>query len=147
MLSRKKRKADKIKIAHVTGWLHFGGKENGIVNLVNALDPDVFENYIFTFVRDGAFTERIDPQRCRVVELGDKLGGDYKLYFKLARQFRRHGIHIAHTHSWSTLLEGVIGAKMAFVPTVVAARPHRGHESVAVVQAVGSLGGNPSASS
>ena len=115
----RKKQADRIKIAHTTGWLHFGGKENGIVNLVNSLDPDVFENYIFTFVGDGAFTERIDPRCCRVVELGDKLGGDYRLYFKLARQFRKHGIHIAHTHSWSTLLEGVIGAKMAFVPIII----------------------------
>ena len=65
-----------VKVAHVTGWLHFGGKENGIINLVNALDPEVFENYIFTFVKDGPMTERIDPQRCRVVELGEKLGGD-----------------------------------------------------------------------
>lgn len=115
----RKQKADRIKIAHVTGVLHFGGKENGIVNLVNALDPDVFENHIFTFVKDGPLTARIDPNRCRVVELGDKLGGDYRLYFKLAQQFRRHRIHIAHTHSWATLLEGVIGAKMALVPIVI----------------------------
>jgi len=113
------KKENKIRIAHVTGWLHFAGKENGIVNLVNGLDPEIFENYIFTFVKGGPLTHRVDPARCRVVELGDKLGGDYKLYFKLAQEFRRHRIHIAHTHSWATLLEGVIGARMARVPFII----------------------------
>jgi sugar transferase (PEP-CTERM/EpsH1 system associated) len=115
----KKNTADKIKIAHVTGWLHFAGKENGIVNLVNGLDPEIFENYIFTFVKDGPLTARINPACCRVVELGEKLGGDYRLYFKLAKAFRQHRIHIAHTHSWATLLEGVIGAKLARVPIII----------------------------
>jgi sugar transferase (PEP-CTERM/EpsH1 system associated) len=115
----KRSAVDKIKIAHVTGWLHFAGKENGIVNLVNGLDPEIFENYIFTFVKGGPLTQRICPERCRVVELGDKLGGDYRLYFKLAKAFRQHRIHIAHTHSWATLLEGVIGAKLARVPIII----------------------------
>jgi sugar transferase (PEP-CTERM/EpsH1 system associated) len=110
---------DKIKIAHVSASLHYGGKENGVVNLVNRLDSEIFENYIFTYVRGGALAQRVDPRRCRVVELGDKLGGDYRLYFKLAREFRRYRIHIAHTHSWATVMEGIIGARMARVPFII----------------------------
>lgn len=110
---------DKIRIAHVSASLHYGGKENGVVNLVNGLDPDLFECYIFTYVRGGALAKRVDPERCRVVELGDKLGGDYRLYFKLARVFRRYRIHIAHTHSWATTMEGIIGARMAGVPIII----------------------------
>jgi sugar transferase (PEP-CTERM/EpsH1 system associated) len=110
---------DKIRIAHVSASLHYGGKENGVVNLVNRLDPKIFENYIFTYVRGGALARRVDPVRCRVVELGDKLGGDYRLYFKLARAFRRHRIHIAHTHSWATVMEGMIGARLAGVPIII----------------------------
>ena len=108
-----------INIAHVTGWLHFGGKENGIVNLVNGLDPKIFKNYIFTFVKGGPLIPRVDPAHCQVVELGEKLGGDYRLYFKLAREFRRYRIHIAHTHSWATLFEGVVGARLARVPIII----------------------------
>jgi len=114
-----KAASEKIRLAHVCASLHYGGKENGVVNLVNGLDPNIFENYIFTYVRGGALTSRIDPARCRVVELGDKLGGDYRLYFKLAREFRRYRIHIAHTHSWATAMEGIIGAKMAAVPIII----------------------------
>lgn len=110
---------NKIRIAHVSAHLQFGGKENGVVNLVNGLDPDIFESYIFTYVRGGPLAQRVDPYRCRVVELGDKLGGDYRLYFKLAREFWRYRIHIAHTHSWATLMEGIVGAKLAAVPIII----------------------------
>jgi len=56
----RKKQANRIKISHATGWLHFGGEENGIVNLINSLDPDVFENYTFTFVA-GNESCRIQP--------------------------------------------------------------------------------------
>jgi sugar transferase (PEP-CTERM/EpsH1 system associated) len=115
----KRAKSEKIRIAHVSAHLQFGGKENGVVNLVNGLDPDIFESYIFTYVRGGPLAQRVDPYRCRVVELGDKLGGDYRLYFKLAREFWRYRIHIAHTHSWATLMEGIVGAKLAAVPIII----------------------------
>ncbi len=114
-----KPSVEKIRVAHVSASLHYGGKENGVVNLVNRLDPAIFENYIFTYVRGGALARRVDPTRCRVVELGDKLGGDYRLYFKLAREFRRYRIHIAHTHSWATVMEGIIGARLARVPIII----------------------------
>lgn len=110
---------EKIRLAHVSASLHYGGKENGVVNLVNGLDPAIFESYIFTYVRGGALAKRVDPARCRVVELGDKLGGDYRLYFKLARAFRRYRIHIAHTHSWATTMEGILGARLARVPIII----------------------------
>ncbi|MDZ7289951.1 MAG: GT4 family glycosyltransferase PelF [candidate division KSB1 bacterium] len=115
----KRASPGKIKVAHVCAHLQYGGKENGVVNLVNSLNPDIFENYIFTYVHGGPLIQRVDPTRCRVIELGDKLGGDYRLYFKLAREFWRYRIHIAHTHSWATLLEGVVGAKLAAVPIII----------------------------
>jgi L-malate glycosyltransferase len=111
--------SERIRIGHVVGWLHFGGRENGVVNLVNSLDPNVFDSHIFSFVRDGSLTRRVIPGRCKIIEFGEKLGDDYRLYFKLARAFRSHKIHIAHTHGWGTLLEGMVAAKLARVPAVV----------------------------
>lgn len=111
--------SERIRVGHVVGWLHFGGRENGVVNLVNSLDPNVFDNHIFSFVRDGSLTGRVIPGRCKIIEFGEKLGGDYGLYFKLAGAFRSHKIHIAHTHGWGTLLEGMVAAKLARVPAVV----------------------------
>ncbi|HSF59964.1 MAG TPA: glycosyltransferase [Candidatus Binatia bacterium] len=111
--------AERIRVGHIVGWLHFGGRENGVVNLVNSLDPNVFDSHIFSFVRDGSLTARVIPGRCKIIEFGEKLGGDYRLYFKLARAFRSYRIHIAHTHGWGTLLEGMVAAKLARVPAVV----------------------------
>ena len=115
----RKRVVRKIKIAHVTGWLHVGGKENGMVNLVNAMPADIFENHIYVFVAGGILRQRLDPNQCHVVELGNKLGNDYSLYFKLASLFHKHRIDIAHTRSWGTLLEGMLAAKAAGVPAII----------------------------
>lgn len=109
----------KIKIAHPTAALHVGGKENGMVNLVNAMSADIFDNYIFAFKRGGVLRHRIDPKQCHVVELGNRLGGDLRIYLKLVRHFRRHQFHLVHTRSWSSLLEGMIAAKITGVPLLV----------------------------
>ena len=47
MFDRKPVLPDRIRMGHVIGWLHFGGKENGIVNLVNSLDSDVLRITFF----------------------------------------------------------------------------------------------------
>ena len=109
----------RIRVAHVTGYLNFGGKENGIVNLVNRLDPDRFECYVITFMPGGMHSQRIDPARCRLIPLGQKHGNDLRYYFRLARAFRRHRIDIAHTHSWGTLVEGLVAARLARVPVLI----------------------------
>ncbi|MDZ7265876.1 MAG: GT4 family glycosyltransferase PelF [candidate division KSB1 bacterium] len=109
----------RIKIAHPTAALHVGGKENGMVNLVNAMSTDIFENYIFVFKRGGALRQRIDPGQCQVIELGTRQGGDLRIYLRLAHHFRRLRFNIVHTRSWSSLLEGMIAAKLTGVPLLV----------------------------
>jgi sugar transferase (PEP-CTERM/EpsH1 system associated) len=126
LFSLRRTPADKIKIAHVSAHLQFDGKENGLIDLVNGLNPDIFENYIFTFVKAGLLAERIVPGRCRIIEFGGKPGRDYRLCFKLAKAFRHCRIQIAHTHSWATLKEGIIGAKLGRVPIVI----HSEHDTI-----------------
>jgi len=109
----------KIRIAHPTAALHVGGKENGMVNLVNAMSADIFENYIFAFKRGGVLRQRINPRQCQVIELGTRMGGDFRIYLRLFQHFRRHHFHIVHTRSWSSLLEGMIAAKLCHVPVLV----------------------------
>lgn len=99
--------------------LHFGGKENGIVNLVNNTDDGIFENYIITFLKGGSLQKMVDPQRCKVVATGRKWGNDSTLPFKVARELRRYDIHSLHTHAWSTLIEGFAGAKIARTPILI----------------------------
>ncbi|MEK7728609.1 MAG: glycosyltransferase, partial [candidate division KSB1 bacterium] len=112
----KKRIIRRIKIAHVTGWMHVGGKENGMVNLVNAMPTEIFENHVYVFRAGGILLQRVDREKVHVEELGEKLGGDLSIYTKLAKLFRHYRIDIVHTRSWGTLLEGMIAAKIAGVP-------------------------------
>lgn len=114
-----KRLIRRIKIAHVTGWMHVGGKENGMVNLVNAMPTEIFENHVYVFRAGGILLQRVDRNKVHVEELGEKLGGDLSIYTKLAKLFRQYRIDIVHTRSWGTLLEGMLAAKFAGVPAIV----------------------------
>ncbi len=109
----------RIRVAHVVGYLHFGGKEGGIVNLVNRLDPERFESFAFTYLPGGHHAQRLDLSRCKVIPLGNRMGGGATFAMRLAKAFRRHRIDIAHTHSWGTLLEGLFAARVTGVPVVI----------------------------
>ncbi|KAA3618742.1 MAG: glycosyltransferase [Calditrichaeota bacterium] len=115
----KKQPINKIRVAHLMQVLHFGGKENGIVNLVNNTDSEIFENYIITFLKGGSLQKMVDPQRCTVVSTGRKWGNDSTLPFKVGRQLHQNKIDVLHTHAWSTLIEGFGGAKLARTPVLI----------------------------
>lgn len=114
-----KRVIRKIRVAHLANEMNVGGKERGILNLINAMPEEIFENYLYVFKAGGFMLQAIDRQKCRVVELGTRAGGDYRYYFKLFRLFREHRIDLAHTRSWGTLLEGMLAALAARVPAMV----------------------------
>ncbi len=109
----------KIKIAHLANEMNVGGKERGILNLVNAMPEEIFENHVYVFKAGGLMLQALDRQKCRVVELGARAGGDYRYAFKLFKLFRQHGIDLVHTRSWGTLLEGMLAAMAARVPALV----------------------------
>ena len=116
-MNKKARK--KIRVAHLMQVLHFGGKENGVVNIVNNINPDIFENHIITFLPGGSLQKNVDPERCKVSATGRKWGNDMSLPFKVARILRQNQIDILHTHAWGTLLEGYGGAKIARTPILI----------------------------
>lgn len=109
----------RIKIAHLANEMNVGGKERGILNLLNAMPEEIFENHLYVFKAGGLMLQAIDRRKCRVAELGQRAGGDYRYYFKLCRLFREHRIDLVHTRSWGTLLEGMLAARAARVPALV----------------------------
>ncbi|KAA3658314.1 MAG: glycosyltransferase [Calditrichaeota bacterium] len=115
----KKQPIDKIRVAHLMQVLHFGGKENGIVNIVNNTDSEIFENYIITFIKGGSLHKMVKPERCKIVSTGRKWGNDSTLPFKVAGRLRENDVHMLHTHAWSTLIEGYGGAKLARTPVII----------------------------
>ncbi len=109
----------KIKIAHIVNSLGIAGKELGILKLIDHMNPEQFDSTIV--VLNQVYFEKIGEvlSRYRVIHLDEPPGNHLGLPLKLARLFREHRFDIVHTHSWGTLLEGVLGAKLAGVRAVI----------------------------
>jgi len=114
-----KRVVRKIRIAQLANEMNVGGKERGVLNIINAMPGDIFESHLYVFKAGGLMLQAIDRQKCRVVELGARAGGDYRYYLKLYQLFRADRIELVHTRSWGTLLEGMLAALAARVPALV----------------------------
>lgn len=107
----------KIKILHILHTLRVGGLENGVVNLINTLDPDRFEHAICCVDASGPMADRI-RQHVPIVEMGKGAHRDYLLPVKLSRVIRGIAPDVVHTRNWGTI-DGVIGARLAGVRRVI----------------------------
>lgn len=107
----------RIKILHILHSLQVGGLENGVVNLINRLDPERFEHVICCIASSGPMAERIErPVPIHVI--GKGAGRDSLLPFKIARVVRTVSPHIVHTRNWGTI-DGVPGALLGGVRRIV----------------------------
>jgi sugar transferase (PEP-CTERM/EpsH1 system associated) len=96
-----------------------GGLENGVVNVVNGLDPREFRSSVCCLQELGEFSSRIaDPEVGRYA-MGLRPGNDWRLPMRLARLFRRIGADIVHTRNAESGFYGIIGAKLAGVRGIV----------------------------
>lgn len=109
----------KIYIMHVVHGFGLGGMENGIVNLINGMDSNIFDFSICCLSKSGEAAKRIKRNDVEIFELHKKDGHDFFLWGKLSRLFQKEKVQIVHTHNWGTLFDGVIGAKIARVPIIV----------------------------
>jgi len=107
----------KLKILHILHSLQVGGLENGVVNLINRLEPERFEHAICCITTSGPMAERLE-RPVEIHELGKGAGGDYLLPLKIARVVREVKPHIVHTRNWGTI-DGVIAARLAGVRCVI----------------------------
>ncbi|WP_306533876.1 TIGR03088 family PEP-CTERM/XrtA system glycosyltransferase [Geobacter sp.] len=107
----------RIKILHILHSLQVGGLENGVVNLINRLDPERFEHAICCITSSGPMAERL-VRPVEIHELGKGAGGDYLLPLKIAKVVREVKPHIVHTRNWGTI-DGVIAARLAGVRCVI----------------------------
>lgn len=104
-----------IRLAHVIYDLGFAGKEQGIIKVVNQMDPERFKVDVIVLNRidENALSPDLNFD---IVPLQKERANDPKLIFRLAALFRQKQYDIVYTHSWNTLLEGYLGAKIAGVP-------------------------------
>lgn len=108
-----------LRLIHLIHSLGSGGAENGIVNLVNHHDEHKFVTAICVFNGGGELTERVNRKKTEIFELDKKNGNDPSLIWKLIQLFSIWKPDIVHTHSWGTLCEGVIAAKISGIPVIV----------------------------
>jgi len=107
----------KIKVLHVLHSLRVGGLENGLVNLINRLDPERFEHAICCIDSSGPMAQRI-TRPVRIVALDKGAARDYLLPLKLARVIRGLGPDLVHTRNWGSI-DAVVAARLAGVRRVV----------------------------
>jgi L-malate glycosyltransferase len=107
-----------IRLTHLIAGLEIGGAENGVVNVVNRLDERLFKISVYVFKTGFAFESRLRKD-VQLVHVPKREGNDPMAVLRLALLLRRDRPHIVHTHNWSTLVEGMLAAKIARVPIIV----------------------------
>jgi sugar transferase (PEP-CTERM/EpsH1 system associated) len=102
---------------HVVDHLGKGGLENGLVNLVNGLDPDRFEHVVYTMRCLGPNADRL-PRNVRVMCQG-KQDADFPIQVgRLVRDIRDVGPDIVHSRNWAAI-EAVIAGRWVRSCTVI----------------------------
>lgn len=109
----------RTRVTHLIFSLEVGGMENGVVNLCNRLDPELFDTSICVMQAGGGLEERLDRDRVTLYEVRRNFGNDPTLPLRIAGQFWRRGVDIVHTHNWVTLFEGSVAKTLSRVPVML----------------------------
>lgn len=107
----------KLKILHILHSLQVGGLENGVVNLINRIDPERFDHAICCIASSGPMEERL-RRPLEIHCLGKGSAKDHMLPLKIARVVRAVRPDIVHTRNWGTI-DGILGARLAGVRKIV----------------------------
>lgn len=106
-------------ILHVINRLDVGGLENGLINLINRMDPQRYRHAIVSLTTYTDFAKRIQRPDVQVIALNKKPGKDPGCYLRFARTLRKLQPAIVHTRNLGTL-------DMQFMATLCAV-PRRVH--------------------
>ena len=107
-----------VRVMHVLFSLRLGGTEAAVVKLVNGLDRTRVVSAIVGCKRGDGLKERLAGD-VQVFEFDRRDGNDPMIVAKLMSLFRRERPDIVHTHSWGTLCEGLIAARLAGIRHIV----------------------------
>jgi len=102
-------------VAHLVHRLDYGGLENGVVNLVNTMDPRACRHAIIALTEVTGFADRIRNPEATVHAIGKRPGKDPRAYFRLWRLLRRLRPAILHTRNIGTLDCTIVG-RLAGIP-------------------------------
>ncbi|NCU32679.1 MAG: glycosyltransferase, partial [Candidatus Moranbacteria bacterium] len=121
----------KIVIAHVVySFNDIGGMENGLINILNNLNADLFTHVVCSLTTLGKIKERVAANNVQYIALGKKEGNDPLLPWKLFKVFSRVKADVVHLRNWPTMVEGYVAAKLAQTPKIIYSEHGRHFEDV-----------------
>jgi sugar transferase (PEP-CTERM/EpsH1 system associated) len=106
-----------IRIMHVVDSLGKGGLENGLVNLINRMDPARFEHVVCTMRGLGPNADRLPRDRVRIECLAKQKHCRIQVAL-LARAIRQMEPDIVHSRNWAAI-EAVIAGRWVRSSAVV----------------------------
>jgi len=109
----------RINVMQLVWDLGMGGLEKLAIDICSHLPQDQFSGSICVLQPGGALESRVDSDLVDLLCVRQNCGNDPTVPFRLARLFRDRQVDVLHSHSWGTLLEGILASRLARVPTVI----------------------------
>ena len=105
-------------ICHIIYQLDYGGLENGLVNLINAMPPQRYRHAILCLTHATRFRDRLHRSDVSILEAHKRDGKDPGCYLRVGRMIRRLRPDIVHTRNL-TAVDMVVPARLAGVTRIV----------------------------
>jgi sugar transferase (PEP-CTERM/EpsH1 system associated) len=109
--------ANRVHILHVVDNLGKGGLENGLANVINGLDRDLYDHSILVIRHLGAIADHLSG-RARIIHLDKKPGGSRVQIGTFAEAIHNIKPDIVHSRNWGAI-EAVAAARVLRVPSVI----------------------------
>lgn len=94
----------KLHIAHIIYRFDTGGLENGVVNLINHLDSELYQHSIITLTGcNPDFAARIKTSNVQFFDLAKQPGNDWKMFGRLNQVLKQLKPNILHTRNLTSI--------------------------------------------
>jgi glycosyltransferase involved in cell wall biosynthesis len=109
----------KKRVMIITHDIALGGLQQVIVNICNSMNRELFAPSVLCLRALGDYSPEFDALGIKVRLIPQKNGTDYFSFLKVAKILREENIDVIHTHNTQPFMDGVIGALLAGVKTIV----------------------------
>lgn len=108
----------KIHLAHLLYFIGPAGKEQGVLKIVSGMDRSRFKVDIIV-LQGVRYRELLPMDQFNIIELEGTPANSWKTIWLLAKVLKRNRYDMVYTHSWNTLLEGYLAARLAKIPLLI----------------------------